>query len=85
MSKDKNKNVTPLPTSKIPFCDNCGTDEYIIERRGGGFRCENCKRIFDEHHRIIGEIDEPILVTSDDIRNRIEKSHIGKKNDWLVG
>jgi tRNA(Ile2) C34 agmatinyltransferase TiaS len=68
---------------QLPFCDNCNTDEHIVIRSGGGYRCEECKRIWDEYYRIIGEGNESTSV--EDIKKKIDRSHIGKKNDWLVG
>jgi len=67
----------------VPFCTNCNTDKYVVNRRGSGFRCEKCKRIFDEHYQIIGECNTQISVK--DIMRNMEKQHIGKKNKWLVG
>ena len=67
----------------VPFCTNCNTDEYVVHRHGSGFRCENCKRIFDEHYQIIGENASEISVK--EIMENMKNSHIGKKNQWLIG
>jgi tRNA(Ile2) C34 agmatinyltransferase TiaS len=67
----------------VPFCTNCNTDEYVVTRSGGGYRCEGCKRIFDEHYQILGE--DATHVSVEDIMRNMEKRHIGKKNQWLVG
>jgi tRNA(Ile2) C34 agmatinyltransferase TiaS len=67
----------------VPFCTNCNTDEFVVKRKGGGYRCEECKRIFDEHYQIIGEKESHISV--EEIMKNMTRRHIGKKNTWLVG
>jgi ribosomal protein L37AE/L43A len=36
-----------------PVCDCCGK-EYVVARKGGGFRCESCKTIWDDHGQLVG-------------------------------
>jgi tRNA(Ile2) C34 agmatinyltransferase TiaS len=67
----------------VPFCTNCNTDKFVVKRNGGGYRCEECKRIFDEHYQIMGENESQISV--EEIMKNMTKRHIGKKNAWLVG
>jgi tRNA(Ile2) C34 agmatinyltransferase TiaS len=37
-----------------PICACCNSDEHVVERSGGGYRCERCKTIWDSAHRLIG-------------------------------
>ena len=42
-------------TKNKPICECCNSDKYIHMRKGGGYRCERCKTIFDDKHTVIGE------------------------------
>ena len=40
---------------KNPKCKCCDSGKFLIERKGGGFRCERCKTIFNEYGDVIGK------------------------------
>ena len=37
-----------------PVCECCNTDEFVVQRRGGGYRCERCKTIWNERGALVG-------------------------------
>jgi hypothetical protein len=37
-----------------PICGCCNSDEFVVYRRGGGYRCERCKTIWDEKGALVG-------------------------------